>query len=571
MPFELDGLQHVGGGVHRYLTRDDAAAVNAPGYWTAAWPLLRAGDAVFRTTLDAGGAVLSAGRHVITAASRGAISSADGFDAGSMITPPELPGAGYTLTSAAAITAATIFTRVLPAAFTLTALRFRLATASSSGAVSIDVRRNGTSIFTQEQQLAAGETDSLTAIAQPYILTGDSIDFTGHTLTVVVTAAGTGAAGLTVDLLGTIGAALSLSAAALVGAEESATVELSGTYTGTPATGGIELAIFSGASPVVAYGAAAASGGTATRSVTAPAQGSGYTTRLRYRDSQTNAGGVLEAISAPYVIAEASGPPPPPPFTPLDLGAKTIEWLDFSNAATRTVTSGAYEQVVGRKSVLTIGQATAGARPALTNPSGVPAGVDAMTFDGVDDDIFTASVPAALQGFYSSTSRAIWIAGRITGEGEAQLGRLYTRADASNGTIYSFNLAATAPPDAMRLLRGSTGGNGQLDFGLGYDAAAPSASQGFFILKAVYDDANRDWLTSRFNGSTGTGSVLTNNTGIRADGSAGSIRFGNTAAGDRTFNGWITDVVYTDGLTAGEETDLITFLEARLGRTGLWV
>lgn len=480
-------------------------------------------------------------------------------------------GVGYVLSSAAGITATTLFTRVLPTAFTLTGLRFRLATASSSGTVSIDVRRNGTTIFTQEQQLAAGETDSTAAIAQPYILTADSIDFTGHTLTVVCTAAGTGAAGLTVDLLGTVGAGLALSAAPLVGAEEGASVSLTGTYTGTPAASGIELGIFSGDTPVVAFGAATATGGNASRSVTAPAAGSGYTTRLRYRDSTANVGGVIQAISSPYVIAAAEGPPPPPPFTPLDLGAKTIEWLDFSNAATRTVTSGAYEQVVGRKSVLTIGQATAGARPALTNPSGVPAGVDAMTFDGVDDDIFTASVPAALQGFYSSTSRAIWIAGRITGEGEASLGRLYTRADGSAGTIYSFNLAATAPPDAMRLLRGSTGGNGQLDFGLGYDAAAPSASEGFFILKAVYDAANRDWLPSRFNGATGTGSVLTNNTGIRADGSAGSIRLGNVAAGDRTFNGWITDVVYTDGLTAGEETDLITFLEARLGRTGLWV
>lgn len=484
--------------------------------------------------------------------------------------PPVLDGSGFTLTTAAAITAATIFTRVLPASFTLTALRFRLATASSSGAVSIDVRRNGTSIFTQEQQLAAGETDSLTAIAQPYILTGDTIDFTGHSLTVVVTSAGTGAAGLTVDLLGEIGATLALSAATTAGAEEGATIAITGTYTGTPATSGIELGIFSGASPVVAYGAASAAGGAASRNVTAPAAGSGYSTRLRYRDSQTNAGGVLEAISAPWVITEAVGPPPPPPFTPLDLGAKTIEWLDFSDGASRTLASGAYEQVVGRKSVLTIGQATPGARPALTNPSGLPAGVDAMTFDGADDDIFTASVPAALQNFYSSTARAIWIAGRITGEGEAQLGRLYTRADASNGTIYSFNLAATAPPDALRLLRGSTGGNGQLDFGLGYDAAAPSSSLGFFILKAVYNASGRDWLTSRFNGASGTGSVLTNNTGIRADGSAGSIRFGNTAAGDRTFNGWITDVVYTDGLTAGEETDLITFLEARLGRTGLW-
>jgi hypothetical protein len=88
MPLDLDALQHVGGGAWRYLTRDDATAVNAPGYWTGAWPLLRRGDAVFRTTVDAGGAVVSAGRHVITAASRAGVSSGNGFDAGSVITPP---------------------------------------------------------------------------------------------------------------------------------------------------------------------------------------------------------------------------------------------------------------------------------------------------------------------------------------------------------------------------------------------------------------------------------------------------------------------------------------------------
>lgn len=564
MPFDLDGLQHVGGGVYRYATRDDAAAVNAPGYWTGAWPLLRRGDAIFRTTLDGNGLVASAGRHVITAAARTAVTSADGFDAGSVITPPPVPGTGYTLTSAAGISAGTAFTRVLPAAFTLTALRFRLTTASSSGAVSIDVRRNGVSIFTQVQQLGVGETDSTTALAQPYILTGDTIDFTGHTLTVEITAAGTGAAGLTVDLLGTIGAALTLGATALVGAEEAATVNIGGTYTGTPPSGGIELGIFAGATPVVAYGAASASAGTASRSVTAPAAGSGYTTRLRYRDSQTNAGGVLEAISAPYVIVEGSGPPPPPPWSPLDLGAKTIEWLDFTEPTTRTINSGAYESVTGRKSVLTVAQATAGLRPTVTQPGG--AGVDAATFDGSDDVLVSTSLPAALAGFFGTAGRAEWIAGRFTATGGGGLGRVYSREDGSNGTIRIFNSAHQAAPGQVRLLRGSTGGNGQADFALVTNS--PGANEGWFILKLV--EETRAFANSRINGAAPSPSTTANNTGLRAD-SGGSIRFGNSSAGDRGYAGWITDVVWTEGLTSGEEDQLIDFLELRLGRVGLWV
>lgn len=566
MPFDRAGLHSLGSGAWVYRTRDDAAAVNTAGYWTPAWPLLRRGDAVFRTTLDVNGQVASAGRHVITVAGRAAVSSAAGFDAGSVITPPSPPGAGYVLTSAAAITAGTAFTRVLPAAFTLTALRFRLATASSSGAVSIDVRRNGVSIFTQVQQLGVGETDSLTAIAQPYILTGDTIDFTGHTLTVEITGAGTGAAGLTVDLLGTIGAALTLGASALVGAEEGATVSLAGTYTGTPATSGIELGIFSGNTPVVAYGAATATAGNASRSVTAPAAGSGYTTRLRYRDSQSNAGGVLEAISAPYVIAVSSGPPPPPPFTPLDLGSKTIEWLDFTNGATRTVTSGRYETVVGRKGLLTITQATAGERPTLTTPV---AGVDAATFDGVTAgmDLASASVPAALQAFHDTANRAQWIVGRFTGVGGGGLGRVFSREDGSGGTIRIFNSAHSAAPGKVRLLRGSTGGNGQADFDVVTNAPGPT--EGFFILKLV--ELTRAFATSEINGVGPTASSTANATGLRADGSAGLMRFGNAFAGDRTMDGWITDVVWTEGLTVGEEDQLIDFFEARLGRAGLWV
>lgn len=82
MPFDRRGLTHLGGGLHRYRTTDDAATIDAPGYWTAGWPVLRRGDQVFRVTLNGAGQVASSGLHVITASTRTAVSSGSNAFAG---------------------------------------------------------------------------------------------------------------------------------------------------------------------------------------------------------------------------------------------------------------------------------------------------------------------------------------------------------------------------------------------------------------------------------------------------------------------------------------------------------
>lgn len=78
MPYSRAGLFHIGGGLWRYQTDDAAAAVNAANYWGPAWPLMRVGDQVLRTTVDGTGAVVSTGIHVVTSASRTAATTTGG-------------------------------------------------------------------------------------------------------------------------------------------------------------------------------------------------------------------------------------------------------------------------------------------------------------------------------------------------------------------------------------------------------------------------------------------------------------------------------------------------------------
>lgn len=474
---------------------------------------------------------------------------------------------GYRITTAGTVTVSTMATRVVPSGFTLTGLRFTLATASSSGSVTIDVRRNGTTILTQTQTLLATETDSDTGQGAPYILNADTIDFTGHTVTVVVSAAGTGAADLTVDLLGTLGAALAITANIPADVIAEASQAITGTYTGTPASNGIELGIFEGESALVAYGAATLDAGAASRTVTFPVATTGATVRARYRDSQTNAGGEIRAISGAFNIVVGEGPPPPPPFDPMDLDAKLVEWIDFTNTATRTITDGNVEQVVGRKSVLTFTQATAGLRPAAV-ASGYGTGVTAATFDGTDDGL-PANAAGAIIGFHdSSDTRTMWIAGRFLGTGGGGLGRLYGRENGSAALVRSILSAHTSVPGQIRLNRNASP-NGSLDFPV--VSSSPGADEGWFIIAYRQDGASGSRLAgSRVNGGTGTqfgdnlGGTLVADTG-------GIVRLGNSAAGDRAGHVAVTDVLYTEALTAGEQSDLVAFLEARLGRTGLWV
>lgn len=88
----------------------------------------------------------------------------------------------------------------MPYRFTLTAVRASLTTASTSGTPSIDVNRNGSSIFSTTLTIDASERTSVTA-ATPAVLATTILNDDDE-ITIDVDAAGTGAKGLKVTLIG---------------------------------------------------------------------------------------------------------------------------------------------------------------------------------------------------------------------------------------------------------------------------------------------------------------------------------------------------------------------------------
>ena len=93
-----------------------------------------------------------------------------------------------------------VFTFRMPYAFTVTEVRASLVTASSSGTVDIDVNDGGTTIFSTGLTIDANETTSVTA-ATPAVIS-DSALADDAEITIDVDAAGTGAVGLRVMLIG---------------------------------------------------------------------------------------------------------------------------------------------------------------------------------------------------------------------------------------------------------------------------------------------------------------------------------------------------------------------------------
>ncbi len=89
-----------------------------------------------------------------------------------------------------------------PFAFYVTDVRISLTTASTSGLVTLNVKCNGTSIFTTQVSIDANEKTSVTA-ATPAVISGSPyLIADDDELTFDVTAAGTGAKGLKVRLIG---------------------------------------------------------------------------------------------------------------------------------------------------------------------------------------------------------------------------------------------------------------------------------------------------------------------------------------------------------------------------------
>jgi len=89
----------------------------------------------------------------------------------------------------------------MPWAMTLTAVRSSLATASSSGLVTVDIKESGTTILSTALSIDASEKTSVTAATAAVI--SDAALADDAEITIDITAAGTGARGLKVTLLGT--------------------------------------------------------------------------------------------------------------------------------------------------------------------------------------------------------------------------------------------------------------------------------------------------------------------------------------------------------------------------------
>lgn len=88
----------------------------------------------------------------------------------------------------------------MPYALTLTDIRATLTTASSSGAVVVDVNEGGATILSTKITIDATEKTSETAATPPVISDGSLAD--DAEITIDIDTAGTGAAGLKVWLIG---------------------------------------------------------------------------------------------------------------------------------------------------------------------------------------------------------------------------------------------------------------------------------------------------------------------------------------------------------------------------------
>lgn len=89
----------------------------------------------------------------------------------------------------------------MPFAFTLTAVRASLTTASSSGTLTVDINEAGTSVLSTKLTIDANELTSTTAATAAVI--SDSAIADDALMTIDIDTAGTGAAGLKVTLYGT--------------------------------------------------------------------------------------------------------------------------------------------------------------------------------------------------------------------------------------------------------------------------------------------------------------------------------------------------------------------------------
>lgn len=90
----------------------------------------------------------------------------------------------------------------VPRSFTLTEVRASLLVASTSGVVTVDINRNGTTILSTKLTIDPNEKTSVTAATPEVVAGAPLIIYDDDEITIDIDGAGTGAKGLIVTLIG---------------------------------------------------------------------------------------------------------------------------------------------------------------------------------------------------------------------------------------------------------------------------------------------------------------------------------------------------------------------------------
>lgn len=232
----------------------------------------------------------------------------------------------------------------------------------------------------------------------------------------------------------------------------------------------------------------------------------------------------------------------PPGFTPAALGAKLLGWWNADDVSTITKDgSNLVSSWKDKVAALDAVQATGSSQPVhtLTSFNGNPG----VTFDGVDDQLTTATQP-----FPATTSSAgIWVL--------VQQSALI--ADVNQKVAFGYGAAATTSRSAGRAVVTVTNRGELLTGATATDDTAVDLSS----RHVIRGEWNATTTTITVDGGTPVPQALVPNTATTR------CRIGANALASPTtscWNGIIREVIVDDGtLTAGEATSLQTYLLAR--------
>jgi hypothetical protein len=236
--------------------------------------------------------------------------------------------------------------------------------------------------------------------------------------------------------------------------------------------------------------------------------------------------------------------PPPTPWAPTDLGAALLGWLNADRADLITETAGAVSSWRDAVAAYDFVQAVGASQPtySATSYNGSPG----ITFDGTADELTLASVP-----FPSSAAASqIW----------AVVDQAALAADVTSRVIFGYG--GDANTNQRRLYRSVTTGQNRIFALSGTGGAAPTAS-----LAANF--SGRHYVRGNFTATgvaAGMDGTMTGATAAVPATGTNRCRIGavpNVAVGN-FFEGVIREIIVTGALTAGQVTDMNTYLAGRI-------